>query len=93
MAFLNPRRILWNKRPDGTDGGDINEIVASNVDIHIEQMDARCWWIAIYTDASNHDAPIWTGNFTADRRGYMSFSEQDNINSFVWHVDTSYEDR
>lgn len=79
MTFHGPDRILWNRRPTGTmEAGDIDEIVLSDVDVHIEQMDDRCWWIGIYRDASDGDTPYWMGNFVADSRGRMRFVEQEN---------------
>lgn len=83
-------RILWNRRPKGPRGdtGDIDEIVLHNVDIHIEQMDNRCWWIGIYRP----DGSYWMGNFTADRYGRMRFSEQENAD-IAWDIDHSHEGR
>lgn len=88
----HPRdRILWNERPRrGLAGGDIDEIVIRNVDVHIEQMDDRCWWIALYTDMNNPDAPYWMGNFVADSRGRMRFVEQEN-DGIVWGKDDAHE--
>jgi hypothetical protein len=91
MTFHGPNRILWNERPaERLPGGDIDEIVMSNVDVHIEQMDDRCWWIALYADAGN-DSPYWMGNFVADSRGRMRFVEQEN-NGIEWGVDKSHDD-
>lgn len=68
-------RILWNRRPvDGRDCGDIDELVITNCTIHIEQMDTRCWWIGI----TRPDGTQWSGNFTTDSRGRMTFGQQDN---------------
>lgn len=62
-------RILWN------DVEDIDELVLHNPEmVHIEQMDDRCWWIAIYLD----DHRFWSGNFVANSRGRMRFVEQAN---------------
>lgn len=81
-------RILWNRRPSGRrgDAGNIDEIVLHGVDIHIEQMDHRCWWIGIYRP----DGTYWMGNFTADSRGHMRFSEQEN-DGIVWDDDRTHE--
>jgi len=82
-------RILWNRRPTSpTDPGDIDELVifAPKV-VHIEQMDVNCWWIGI----TMSDGSRWDGNFTADRRGRMSFGEQENDG--VDLVDTTHEPR
>jgi hypothetical protein len=66
-------RILWNRRPKNvSDVGDIDEIVAHNVTVHIEQMDDRCWWIGItWPDGSS-----WDGNFHATKKGEMTFGQQ-----------------
>lgn len=82
-------RILWNRRPTGpSDTGDIDEIVLHNVDVHIEQMSDRCWWIALYRGGT--DDPYWMGNFVADSRGRMTFSEQEN-DGIEWDRDDSHE--
>lgn len=92
MTFAGPDRILWNRRPEGFgDTGDIDEIVLTGVDIHIEQMDDRCWWIGIYRDASVSDTPYWMGNFVADSRGRMRFVEQENA-GIEWGEDKSHDD-
>ena len=92
MTFHGHDRILWTRRPTGvTDTGDIDEIVLSGVDVHIEQMDDRCWWIGIYRDASRGDTPYWMGNFVADSRGRMRFVEQEN-NGIEWGRDKSHDD-
>lgn len=83
-------RILHNWRPTGDrtiDGlGCIDEIVLHGVDVHVEQMDGRCWWIGIYRP----DGTYWMGNFAADSRGRMRFSEQEN-NGIIWTHDDSHE--
>lgn len=80
-------RVLWNRRPTPpVDGGDIDEIVLSGVDIHIEQMDDRCWWIGIHRP----DGTYWMGNFVADRYGRMRFSQQEN-NGITWALDQTHE--
>lgn len=66
---MAPDRILWNVRDE-----DIDEIVLSGVNVHIEQMNDRCWWIGIYRG----DGTYWMGNFVADSRGRMRFVEQEN---------------
>jgi hypothetical protein len=83
-------RILWNRRPESTrDGGDIDEIVLSNVMVHVEQMSGRCWWIGVYK-GDDPDAPYWMGNFTCDSRGHMSFSEQENA-GIEWADDDAHK--
>jgi len=82
-------RILWNRRPDSSsDGGDIDEIVAHGVTIHVEQMNDRCWWIGI----TRPDGSSWSGNFSANSRGVMTFSEQEN-EGIEWERDESHEER
>ena len=67
-------RILWNRRPKNpSDTGDIDEIVAENVFVHIEQMDDSCWWIGITWPNGSY----WAGNFYATKKGKMTFGEQD----------------
>lgn len=79
-------RILWNRRPDGSDLGDIDEVVLHDVvTVHIEQMDTRCWWIGIYLG----DDRYWMGNFVADSRGRMSFVEHDN-EGIEWDSDNEH---
>lgn len=81
------RRILWNRRPTGpADGGDIDEIVMSGVDLHIEQMGDRTWWIGIQAP----DGKRWAGNFHATSRGVMTFSEQED-EGIEWLVDHTHE--
>lgn len=82
-------RILWNRRPDaaGRDG-NIDEVVLSNVSVHVEQMHDRCWWIGIYTDDPD---VYWMGNFVADSRGRMTFSEQENA-GIEWEQDRSHDE-
>lgn len=76
-------RILWNVRHQ-----DIDELVIHEPElIHIEQMNDRCWWIGIYLD----DDRRWSGNFTADSRGRMSFTPQDD--DVEWSEDDSHEER
>ena len=82
------KRILWNRRSTGpADGGDIDELVMSGVDIHIEQMNDRCWWIGIDMPSGGH----WSGNFTADSRGRMRFwgQESDGVD---WDRDDTHEE-
>lgn len=79
-------RILWNRRPAGRDSGDIDEIVIGAANVHVEQMDDRCWWIAVWRD----DGSSWSGNFSADSRGRMRFVEAEN-NGIVWADDDSHE--
>lgn len=78
-----PDRILWNVRD-----GDIDEIVMSDVDIHIEQMTDRCWWIGV-TSVDGHK--YWAGNFTCDSRGRMTFTEQER--DFEWDVEDAHEEK
>ena len=81
-------RILWNKRPKAAvgGGGDVDEIVVQNPrSIHIEQQDDRCWWMAITLT----DGTCWEGNFHADSRGRMTFSEQES--DVIWDKDDTHE--
>ena len=79
-------RILWNRRPTGAhEGGDIDELVIEGK-VHVEQMHERCWWIAVYRD----DDTYWMGNFSADSRGRMRFSEQEN-HGIDWDDDRTHE--
>lgn len=82
-------RILWNRRPTGMlDAGDIDEIVIHDpVMVHVEQMDAHCWWIGIYLDHSM--GRRWSGNFTCDSRGRMRFTQQDC--DIKWDRDNTHE--
>lgn len=75
-------RILWNRRDK-----DIDEIVLHDATVHVEQMDDRCWWIGIDLP----DGGYWSGNFHADSRGRMRFSEQECV-GFEWDEDKSHED-
>ena len=83
-------RILWNRRPANPmrgDCGDIDEVVIDSPQmVHVEQMDNRCWWIGIYMP----DGSYWMGNFVADSRGRMRFSEQEN-NGIDWANDNTHE--
>ena len=80
-------RILWNRRPKNVrDVGDIDEIVAHNVTVHIEQMDDRCWWIGItWPDGSS-----WDGNFHATKKGKMTFGQQGHRDG-GWPSDEEHE--
>lgn len=82
-----PDRILWNRRPkNARDTGDIDEIVAHNVTVHIEQMDDRCWWIGItWPDGSS-----WDGNFHATKKGKMTFGQQAPLDG-GWPSDEEHE--
>lgn len=85
-AMIN--RILWNRRPKNPyDGGEIDEIVASKVNVHIEQMNDGVWWIALY----NPDNPdeYWMGNFVAGARKTMTFKEQEDA-AFTWERDEEH---
>ncbi len=77
-------RILWNRRPrDARDAGNIDELVLHDATaVHVEQMSDRCWWIGIDLG----DGRYWHGNFSADSRGRMVFSEQENA-GVVWEHD------
>lgn len=80
------KRILWNRRPTvPTDGGDIDEIVMTGVDVHIEQMGELSWWIGI----TGADGCYWAGNFTWNR-GRMTFWQQDN-DGVEWDRDDTHE--
>lgn len=77
-------RILWNER-----GGEIDEIVAHNVTVHIEQMSDSCWWLSI-TDAAGGR---WAGNiYSASGRAKVTFTEQEN-DGLVWDEDDAHEER
>lgn len=74
-------RILWNAR-----GEDIDEIVFHDVaTVHVEQMDDRCWWIGITLP----DGGYWAGNFHANSRGHMTFTEQEAW-GFDWDEDAAH---
>jgi hypothetical protein len=76
-------RILWNRR-----GRDIDELVVSDIaDVHVEQMDNRCWWIGI----TRVDGSYWSGNFICDSRGRMRFTEQGPPDGFQWDRDDTHE--
>lgn len=79
-------RILWNRRPNGDGVGDIDEIVLHGVDIHIEQMHDRSWWIGIDTPTGGN----WSGVFSANSRGFMSFYQQDN-DGVTWDEDECHD--
>lgn len=74
-------RILWN------DDTEIDEVVLSGVDVHIEQMNGdpgeECWWIGV----DRGDAH-WSGNF-AVVDGRLTFTEQENA-GFVWDRDETH---
>jgi hypothetical protein len=85
-------RILWNRRPDPLKGWDrdqdIDEVVLSNVkNVHVEQMNARCWWIGVTLDNDGY----WSGNFSSDSRGRMRFTEQEPPTGFEWEDDDTHE--
>lgn len=83
-------RILWNRRPHGQDPGDIDEIVINHpMMVHVEQLDTRCWWIGIYLNEDGEQPRRWSGHFSADSRGRMTFTEQDN--DITWDRDESHE--
>lgn len=73
-------RVLWNDR-----GISIDEVVLNNVNVHVEQMDTRTWWIGMY----RADGTYWMGNFVADSRGRMRFTEQENA-GVVWDRDDTH---
>jgi len=80
-------RILWNRRPTHpADGGDIDEIVMTGVNIHIEQMGDRCWWVGI----ARPGGTMWMGNFSCDSRGRMRFMQQDD-EGVRWDRDDTHE--
>lgn len=80
-------RILWNRRPENDQpwGGDIDEIVCHDATVHVEQMNASCWWIGVYGPENQY----WSGNFIADRYGRMHFSQQDD--EWDWDFDQSHD--
>lgn len=81
--------ILWNQRGEDGTGGDIDEIVMQDVaTVHIEQMHARDWWIALYKD----DDRFWMGHFTCDSKGRMTFHQADSA-GVEWTEDESHEER
>ena len=67
-------RILYNRPPIAADPGEIDELVASNCDVHIEQMAENCWWISL----RRADGAEWSGNFFSGPDGKMTFAEQEN---------------
>lgn len=73
-------RILWNER-----GECIDEIVIGASTVHVEQMNERCWWIGIDVAGGGY----WAGNFFADSRGRMRFTEQDQ-DGFEWDDDKEH---
>lgn len=76
-------RILWNVRDQ-----DIDEIVIHEPTmVHVEQMNERCWWIGIYLDDGDKR---WSGNFSADSRGRMTFSPQDD--DVEWSEDEDHDE-
>ena len=85
-------RILWNKRDTGAFGrGVIDEIVMHNVDVHIEQMNDGCWWIALYDTKDPNKC--WMGNFHPENprsSTRLAFTEQDN-SGIVWDQDECHE--
>lgn len=75
-------RILWNVR-----GKDIDEVVFMKPGmVHIEQMHPRQWWIGVYFD---DQGTRWSGHFTCDSRGRMTFSQQDC--DIEWDRDDTHE--
>lgn len=80
-------RILWNRRPETCiDTGDIDEIVAHGVTVHIEQMDDRDWWIGItWPDGDN-----WMGHFHANSRGVMRFIQTEDRRD-GWPTDEEHQ--
>lgn len=81
-------RILWNRRGHPR-SHDIDEVVLHDVKtVHIEQMDDRCWWIALYVEGTDR---YWMGNFVADSRGRMRFTEQENCD-VEWQRDDSHDE-
>jgi hypothetical protein len=82
-ANTTPNRILWNQR-----GRNIDELVVSDIAaVHVEQMNDRCWWIGI----TRADGSYWAGNFVADSRGRMRFTEQGPPVGFEWDRDDTHE--
>lgn len=73
-------RILWNVRDK-----DIDEIVLHDATVHVEQMSDRCWWIGVTLP----DGGYWAGNFIADSRGRMRFTEQEQW-GFEWDRDDEH---
>ena len=50
---------------------DLDEIVAENVDIHVEWLDNGVWWLGIYTkDGKTHHL-----KFVSDSQIYTIFDE------------------
>jgi hypothetical protein len=78
-------RILWNDRA----GNDIDEIVISDCDIHVEQMNDRCWWIGVYPKNLAGEGGRWAGNFECNSRGRMTFSEQES--DMTWEDDREHQ--
>lgn len=85
-------RILWNRRPTDRDPGDIDEIVLTNVTVHIEQMSDRSWWISLQRPTvDGYGYESWMGNFVADSRGRMRFVEQENA-GIEWDEDRCHKE-
>lgn len=88
--FTRIERILWNHRDEPGRRGSIDEVVLSNVNVHIEQMNDSCWWIGLYRP-DNPDV-YWMGNFHPENpnsRTKLTFTEQENA-GIEWDRDESH---
>lgn len=57
-----PAAIEVRRNPDGT----LDEIVASDCSVHLEQMDTGSWWLAVYK--GGYRQVVWFGT---PRRGVI----------------------
>lgn len=84
-------RILWNHRDESGRRGCIDEVVLSNVNVHIEQMNDGCWWIGLYR--ADDPSVYWMGNFHPENpnsRTRLTFTEQENA-GIEWDRDESHD--
>lgn len=46
--------------------GSLDEVVAQNCNLHIEQMSEDCWWFAIYPEEGKRLSVFMTGKIEVD---------------------------